>query len=529
MSKKSQFLNQYITGAVYESANVLDAYSTDRSILKIRPSIVAVPHSVRDLRKLLRFSSQLAAKNVNLPVTVRGSGLSDTGASIGSGILISMEKINHIQEIDAKQRLLRIQSGATLGEVNSALALHGLTIPVDADPRKTIGSLISEYYCSPSAHRHGSIVKYISQAEIVLANGDTTRTGALRPRQLSKKKGMKNFEGEIYRKIDAIISDNPDVIEQIAVNSQNRAGYPLLPEVKNGRSFDLLPLMYGAQGSLGVLTELILKCEYVEPEPQYFAAIFEDFDDALDFIDMAGKLDPSSAMLYDLGIFASAAESGKRLRLFKKLPENGTLIIVAFDDNKKRKFNQKIKKLRKNLPEQINHVVSNDENYQYFTEINSILSVFLNNSDRGVRLPIIDGVSIPRSMLKNFLVAVAELEDQLGINIPIYGSVLTETYTARPLLRLETVMGRQEILSFLRAYASIVRESNGHLAGTSAEGRLRAIHANLDLSPEVIELYKEIKKVFDPNNILNPGIKQDATARAVVRQLRTGYNQGVNT
>ena len=86
MGKIARYLNQLTVGNVFDSQDILDAYAVDRSVLKIKPRIVALPESTDDVRKLLRFSYQLAAKGINLPVTVRGAGLDETGADLGNGV-----------------------------------------------------------------------------------------------------------------------------------------------------------------------------------------------------------------------------------------------------------------------------------------------------------------------------------------------------------------------------------------------------------------------------------------------------------
>ena len=111
MSKLAEYLNRHTIGNVFDRTTICDQYSTDRSILKITPRLVAVPESTDDIRKLMRFADQLAARDYYLPITVRGSGLDKTGASIGEGMIISMEKFCHIEEIDVRGRLVRVQPG----------------------------------------------------------------------------------------------------------------------------------------------------------------------------------------------------------------------------------------------------------------------------------------------------------------------------------------------------------------------------------------------------------------------------------
>ena len=156
MGKIARYLNQLTIGNVFDTPDVVDAYATDRSVLKIKSKFVALPESTDDIRKLMRFCYQLAAKGIKIPVTVRGSGLDEMGGDLGNGLLISMEKLNKLMESDKRERLVRVQAGITLKELNTALSLNGLTIPVGGHDNDTIGGLISNCPTDDYAGKYGA-------------------------------------------------------------------------------------------------------------------------------------------------------------------------------------------------------------------------------------------------------------------------------------------------------------------------------------------------------------------------------------
>ena len=116
MSKITKYLNQLITGNAFDAPEILEAYSTDQSALKVNPRLVVLPESTADLQKLMRFFDQLAGKDVRVPVAIRGSGLDEMGADLSTGVVISTEKLNRLEEIDKRERLVRVQAGITLKE-----------------------------------------------------------------------------------------------------------------------------------------------------------------------------------------------------------------------------------------------------------------------------------------------------------------------------------------------------------------------------------------------------------------------------
>jgi FAD/FMN-containing dehydrogenase len=130
MSKISQYLNEHILGDISTDSAVRKYLSSDSSLLTITPERVAYPRITNDIRKIARFTHQLALKGHAISMTPRGMGTDQTGAAIGPGIIINTTAhMNGIFEFDAKQRLVRVQPGATLRSINSALQLQGCYIP----------------------------------------------------------------------------------------------------------------------------------------------------------------------------------------------------------------------------------------------------------------------------------------------------------------------------------------------------------------------------------------------------------------
>lgn len=130
MSKISEYLNEHILGDVSTSDGTRRAYSVDSSILSIVPDIVVYPRATNDIRKLARFTYQLAEKGHTICLTPRGGGMDDTGAALSDGIIADTSRYMHdVMEYDAKTGLIRVQPGLTLHSLNSTLGLQGSFIP----------------------------------------------------------------------------------------------------------------------------------------------------------------------------------------------------------------------------------------------------------------------------------------------------------------------------------------------------------------------------------------------------------------
>jgi FAD/FMN-containing dehydrogenase len=101
------------------------------------------------------------------------------------------------------------------------------------------------------------------------------------------------------------------------------------------------------------------------------------------------------------------------------------------------------------------------------------------------------------------------------------------TFSVRPSFKPSTAEGRKEIIRFLTDYLKLISSVEGYPCGEAPEGRFLAIFAQKYEDESTLELYRKIKKIFDPDNILNPGIKQDTDVRNTLKHFRSDYNQGI--
>lgn len=527
MNKVAVYLNRHISGNVFDKNSILEAYSTDRSILKIKPRFVAMPENTEDIRKLLRFINQLATKNYKLPISVWGSGLDTTGADLTQGIVVSTEKMNKIKEIDAHDRLVHVEAGVTIDQLNSALSAHGLMLPINCDPHETIGALIANAPIDSFACKFGGIANFVERAEIVLPTGDCIQTSRLGKNGIVKKSSENTAEGSIYRDVLRLISENKELVESFR-DRHDFSGYPKIIHCSQneGKAFDLLPIFFGSQGSLGVITEAILRVEVIPQIPRHIIATFNSIRTANEFLYFARKLKPLELDFYDLRIIKSAEESGKKSNLIKGNLENGFLVYVSFCDSA-HQSQKKVEKCLEFLPKSAHAITETPKNSDGFLEIFNVLTSYLNNDSDGERAPLISNIYIPDDEIQNFVNNLHYLEEKYNIPLPIYGSYATNIYSIRPDLKITTNNGRKFIVNLLTDFNTLIKMHYGSLAGGSPEGRLKALFTNHDLTPTEKRFFKSIKESFDPNHILAPNIKLNADPRTTARHFRTTVNTSI--
>lgn len=524
MNKIAQYLNTHMIGEVVTNPSVRAAFSTDGSTLSHTPDMVAFPRATSDIRKAARFAWQLAEKGHALPLVVRGAGTDTSGGAIGSGLVLALgTHMDRIFEYDAKQKLVRLQPGVTVSALENALALHGMAIPELhwEHSRATIGGVLA-------ASRHAA--ECVDQLEVVLASGDILQTKRLNKRELAKIKGKTGFEADIYRAVDALIEDNQDLLDELATDDDRleHEGYAGLEQVKHkDGSVDLTPLLIGSQGTLGVVSEMILKADFVNQSPAMVVASFSSTAQAHDAIDLIDELDVSWLEYVDATYLEAAARSGKTFGFFEEATQELTSVaatlIVTINDFSDRQRAKKLKKLLSRLKPLSPHVVhTNDLANSDLRSLGSITYWALNPDKADVAAPpLLDGLYVPTERFEDFSRNLSELAKKHHVELALYGRPLDELWYVRPTLRLATVGDKQKLLKLSTELITLVEKYRGTAFGAGGEGRFAA--ALREETGELGELYRKLKAIFDPHDILNPGVKQSSNVRELAKELRNSY------
>ncbi len=534
MSKVANYLNEHILGEVSSNASVRRAMSTDAGVLSITPEMIVYPRTTNDIRKVARFSSQLAEKGHALPITARGAGSDQTGAAIGMGIIVNTTAhMNTVFEIDVKQKLVRVQPGVTFKALNDALRLHGMYIPSypASAAYSTIGGAVANNASGMLSGKYGATGNWVHQLEVVLSSGDILQTGRISKRELNRKKGEQTSEGEIYRQIDNLIADNAAMItNSIDEDTRDNAGYNGIVDVKRkDGSIDLAPLIVGSQGTLGIISEIIMKTEYLN-ELSVAAVAFDSWESARDSIDGMASLGPCLMELIDGQLFEAALERGKKYSYYTDAVDAGAtkaVIIIGFDEPAERQRNKKTKKLHKMFDQTpaFIKVAADAAESEELLILRDVTSIVINPEGNAESAPpLVDGAYIPSERFEDFMTALEVLGTKFHLALPLYGRLLDNVYHIRPALQLHKVTDRQKVFKFTDEYARLVASYKGHLIGESGEGRFKALFAYSEIDDDLKELYVGIKNTFDPQSILNTGVKQSSDIKTMVSQLRKEYD-----
>ena len=519
MGKITKYLNQLIIGNVFDDPEILEAYATDRSVLKVKPKFVAVPESTEDIQKLMRFFNQIAARDIPVSVTPWGSGLDEGGADLSSGLIVSTEKLNRLLEIDTRERLVRVQAGITLKELNTALSVSGLTIPIGGHGRETIGGLISNCPVDPYQRKYGGISKYVERIEVVLSNGEVLQTMRYRKYALAKKATEKSFEGAVYQKMAKFLKEEEKFLQEFDVNKTGLTGYSSVTKVQRRETVDLKPLFFGAQGTLGIISEVILRAVPLRDKAIRAVATFKELSSAIKFMDSMNSLKPREINLYDLKIIQKARSTGKNLDGVIRKLEDGFTVYMSFDEHQNAVM-RKLERARSSIPRSAKLILDTPENQLALGELENALSSYLNHVKNGERIPVLTDFYLPALNLENFLKDLKVLGEKLELEMELFGSYSTGIYSLRPVFSFEMKDFNKKVATFLRAGAYVIHRQGGILTGGTPEGRLKAVVTNDEMLDSAKKAYNRLREIFDPNGILNPDVKMGAESRFTLTHLR---------
>lgn len=533
MNKVASYLQEHVTGEVMTAPNVRKYFSTDGGVFEQMPSLVVYPKNTNDVRKVTRFTWQLAEKGHVLPITARGRGSDQGGAAIGKGIvMVFPAHMKRILELDTKQRLARVQPGVNFRAFQDSMHTHGLFLPPypSSIDFATLGGAIANNTAGEKTVKYGAMRRYVESVEVVLANGELIQTGRISKRELNRKKGQTNFEGEVYRQLDGVITDNWDLIQQYAGTpevSKNSAGYAVADVKLKDGSFDLTPLFVGSQGTLGVVTEAILRLEPLNPHTTLFAAYFTDIHAANSAVPELLKLEPSALEMVDSHLLEFIARINPgRLKGLVDPPYPAIVLLAEFDDHgsKQKAKAKKAEKILSQLTERYARTDDLDEQDRLWSIRHSAAEVITHVEGTSKALPIIEDGVVPRKHFQDFIAQIYALFEKYHLDVAVWGHAGDANLHLQPFLDLAKLGDRQKVFKIMDEYYDMVLKMGGSPTGEHNDGRLRAPYLPLVYGAEMYKLFREVKRIFDPFNTLNPGVKIDVRKEDIAPLLRHEYS-----
>lgn len=532
MSKITNYLNEHLAGDVVASDNARRQFATDGSVLSLAPNLIVHPRVTDDIRKIARFTWRLAERGQVLPLTARGNGIDSTGAAISKGTILSFPAhMAQIMEFDLKYRMVRVQPGIDMDTLNQAVSTQGLRLPIDGGSSRvmTVGGALASNLPGRQFAKYGCIRDWVDKLEVVLANGEIIQTGRISRRELSEKKGLQTLEGEIYRSIDSLIEDNADIIQAMSDSASLDASLYALDMVRgeNG-SFDLTPLIVGSQGSLGIITQAILRLVDLPSEDAIVVAAIDGDENLSDLTNRLLELEPAALEFIDgdtLSLIYRITGYQPWEQITHELPY--ALVFAEFDD---RHLNRQLKKAAK-IMELVGiknaKIATDPADVEAMMTIYDSVSSITNHNDNGsAAIPLTTDLAVPPENVFDIVDKIRAILHRNHVQAGVWGNLGSGLITVRPIINLANLGQRQILFRLLDQLGGLMAECSGSLTGCCGAGRLLMPWVKAQHDKETAELMQAVKKAFDPYHILNTGVNDDSLSRnEVLAMLRQDYRQ----
>lgn len=523
-------LREKLHGEVEVDAHTREYFSTDCSIFQVAPKVVIYPRNENDVIETLRFNNNLYGSGKALPVTARGKGTDLGGASLSEGISLVLP--THMRRlVNITKETITVQPGMIYAHLQSILHSHNSFLPpypasIDFC---SIGGAIANNASGEKTIKYGDTRNYVAGLRIVLHNGDVIETRRLSKKELEQKKRQQDLEGELYNYIDNMIDQNWDLIASSKPNvSKNSAGYALWDVKRSDGSFDLGQLFVGNQGTLGIITEAMLYHMPYNPHTTLVVGHFEDAQQLQQAVAQIVPLGPSALEMVDRSVIDFVVQNRPQVissLLPEKIPES--VLFVEFDDLKVRTQHKQAEKALKILQHhayETKYTSNRLEQDQLWRIGRQSTSMVWTQKGAKKALPVIEDGVVPLENFSKLTEQAHALLSKHGVKYATWGHVGNGHLRIQPFLDLGNLRDRQKIYTIADNFYKIVLKLGGSIAGEHNDGIMRGVYLRKMFDPEMIKLFMQVKKIFDPHNLLNPNSKLGATKEYGTVHMRKEYS-----
>ncbi len=545
-------LSSVVRGDVRFDGTSRMLYSTDASLYQIQPVGVVIPRTADDVQAVV----EIAAKR-RVPVLARGGGSSLAGQTVGAAIVLDFSKyMDRILALDVDAMTVKTEPGITVTTLNAALAPHGLMLgpdPASAD-RATMGGSAANNATGSHSILYGMLADNITETGVVLSDGSLARFGPVESDALKAMAKRDGLEGALYATIpNLVIGSINDILISFPKHWRRTSGYMLdrlaaglipaeqrsllsfdsrfRPEISDPRNinyFNLAQLMTGSEGTLAVMTDLTVK---LVKRPTRTAIAVLHFDHVVaacaavpDILETA----PSACELLDkqlMDLARAQREWAKRLNFV--IGDPAAVLLTEYYGETEAELEGKIDHLQQHLK---NHgyngaflrVMDPIEQKIVWTVRKAGLNLLMGQRGDFKPVPGIEDVSVPQEHLAAYIDNILSYARSKG-DIPgvaVYAHASAGCLHVRPLLNTKTARG-VELLQDLGSYAcDLALSYGGTMSGEHGDGLARSPYNEKLFGPALYKTMQEVKRTFDPNNIMNPGKIVDAAP--LTNNLRFG-------
>ena len=522
-------IKKIIDGEVDISAETLEQASHDASIFEIKPQAVVRPKNVEDLKRLIKFASD----NSGVSLTARSAGTDMSGGPLTESILVEFIK-NFYQVKEDGDGYAIVEPGVYFRDFDAATnEKGGQILPSYPASRElcTVGGMVANNSGGEKTLTYGKTEKFIRRLKMVAADGNEYEFKSISKEELEAKINQGDFEGELYRKTHDLIFNNYDLIHDARpVVTKNSCGYYLWNVLdKKEKKFDLTQLIVGSQGTLGLITEI----EFALVRPKVHSHMLVVFLKDLKLLGETAthilKFKPESFESYDDHTFKVALKflpqlmkqmGGNFLTLglhfipeMLAILESGVPKLVmmaeftADSDEEALRLAQEAQRSISELHEKSRVTKTAEDAHKYWVIRRESFNMLRHHVKELRTAPFIDDFAVKPELLPEFLPKLYSILDQYDLTYTIAGHVGDGNFHIIPLMNLHEQHSHDVIKELSVKVYDLVHEFKGTITAEHNDGLIRTSFVKMQYGEEVYKLFEEIKKIWDPKGIFNPGKK----------------------
>ena len=542
-------LKKIVVGDVATDDATLTTYSHDASLFEVRPHVVVFPKNEKDVQNVVKFVAEKKKTNKDLSITGRSAGTDMAGGSINDSILLSFTKYFNKTPI-VHEDFATTEPGVYYRDFEKETLKKNLIFPSYPASREicAMGGIVNNNSGGEKSLQYGKTENFVTRVKVVLSDGSIVELKPLSEKELDAKKKLKTLEGKIYREMSELIIKNYDEIQKHKPTvTKNSAGYDLWrvwdPQKK---IFDLTKLWVGAQGTLGMLLEADIHLVPVKKHHEMMIIFLHDYVHLNKIIDEVLPLGPESFESYDdntlklaLRFFPAFAKLlGTKgiiqtgfdflpeflMVLFGGLPKLILQVDFAGDDPVELKGKiAYLKEVLKPLHPKVRIAVDKQEQKYWLIRRESfnLLRQKIHNMHTA---PFIDDFVIDPHDIAKVLPEISSIvQKHKGFIFTIAGHVGNGNFHIIPLTDIKKKSVRDAIPVIADKVYGIVKKYHGSITGEHNDGLIRTPYLKEMYGEEMIRLFDETKKIFDPEGIFNPRKKVHGSMEFALSHIRQNW------
>jgi FAD/FMN-containing dehydrogenase/Fe-S oxidoreductase len=509
-------LSKVVRGDVFADILHRAAYSTDASIYRIVPQCVVMPRDAADVAAVVKY----AGAN-GIPVTARGAGSGVAGESLCSGIVFDMTQyMNKIISVDGDGAAVVCEPGVVLDDVNRCLGGYGRKIGPDPSSanRATVGGCVANNATGAHFLQYGYIGDYVESVEAVVADGGIV--------EFKNNFDLRQAEDEkaasIAKECLTLLSANETVIAGAMPESKrNRSGYNIWGICHDGQ-IDLARMLAGSEGTLAIFTKIRLRTVPVPAAKGLLQLEFDSLQKMARAVPIIIKAGVTACELMDKTLIELAIDALPQYRDILPVGAAAALLVEHTGDRQEQ-VGEKIRQTDSavgTLASGRRIVFDPREQERLWKSRKDAGPLLYRKRSRKHPAEFMEDTSVDYKRLGEYIAGLQKIAKKYDITMSFFGHAGDSELHLRPYLDLGDPADVEKMRAIANDVFTLAWSLGGSISGEHADGLVRAAFVRRQYGDQFYQILCKIKKIFDPNNLINPGKIINPDPDVMVKNLR---------